>query len=110
VGYSSLAYLKQLPVQMIEIDRSFMHSIGTDPEDEAVVRANVTLGHTLGKVVVAEAVETEPQLAFLRRLGCDAAQGLMLARLLDAAGVASAARPPVREHGGCDHGPLDAPQ
>ena len=57
-----------------------MRDIGTDPEDEAVVRAIVTLGHALGKEVAAEGVETEVQLAFLRQLGCDAAQGFLLSR------------------------------
>jgi diguanylate cyclase (GGDEF)-like protein/PAS domain S-box-containing protein len=79
-GYSSLAYLKRLPVQRIKIDRSFVRGIGTDPEDEAVVQAIVGLGHALGKAVVAEGVESEAQLGFLRRLRCDAAQGFLLSR------------------------------
>lgn len=79
-GYSSLASLRRLPVAKIKIDRSFVQKIGGDPEDEAVVRAMVSLGHALGKQVVAEGVEHEAQLAFLRRVGCDAAQGFLLAR------------------------------
>ncbi len=78
-GYSSLASLKCLPVTKIKIDRSFVRDITRDPEDAAVVQAIVSLGHALGKRVVAEGVENEAQLAFLRRLGCDAAQGFLLA-------------------------------
>ena len=79
-GYSSLASLRRLPVTKIKIDRSFVQEIGCDPEDEAVVQAMVSLGHALGKRVVAEGVEHDAQLAFLRRVGCDAAQGFLLAR------------------------------
>ena len=86
-GYSSLAYLGRLPARRIKVDRSFVGTIGTDPEGEAVVRAIVSLGHALGKEVVAEGVETEAQLAFLRELGCDAAQGFLLARPRPAAEV-----------------------
>ena len=75
-----MAYLKHLPVQTIKIDRSFVAGLGADATDAALVRAIVTLGHGLGKRVVAEGVETEAQLAFLRALGCDAAQGFLLAR------------------------------
>ncbi len=86
-GYSSLASLRRLPVSKIKIDRSFVRDIGRDPEDEAVVQAMVSLGHALGKRVVAEGVENEVQLAFLRRLGCDAAQGFLLARPMTAAEI-----------------------
>ena len=80
IGYSSLAYLKHLPVQTIKIDRSFVSGLGSDPTAEALVRAIVTLGHSLGKRVVAEGVETQVQQAAVRALGCDAAQGFLLAR------------------------------
>jgi EAL domain-containing protein (putative c-di-GMP-specific phosphodiesterase class I) len=80
IGYSSLAYLRHLPVQTIKIDRSFVRGVGEDPEAEALVRAMVTLGHSLGKRVVAEGVESATELAFLRELGCDGAQGFHIAR------------------------------
>ena len=80
IGYSSLAYLQHLPVQTIKIDRSFVRGLGgAEPAAEALVRAMVTLGHSLGKRVVAEGVETPVQLAAVRALGCDAAQGFLLA-------------------------------
>ena len=79
-GYSSLAYLKHLPARTVKIDRSFVAGLGADAADAALVRSMVELAHGLGKRVVAEGVETEAQLAFLRRVGCDAAQGFLLAR------------------------------
>lgn len=89
VGYSSLSYLKQLPVARIKIDRSFVRGVGTNPDDDAFVRAIVTLGHSLGKRVVAEGVETERQLTLLRQFGCDEAQGFLLARPQSAACIQS---------------------
>ena len=74
-GYSSLAYLKRFPVDHLKIDRSFVDSIDRDSEDAVIVKAIIELGHALGLSVVAEGVETDSQLAELRRLGCDMAQG-----------------------------------
>jgi EAL domain-containing protein (putative c-di-GMP-specific phosphodiesterase class I) len=80
-GYSSLAYLRVLPVDELKVDRSFMESLGSGERHEAVlVRSVVALGHDLGLTVVAEGVEDERCLSELRRLGCDVAQGYHLAR------------------------------
>jgi diguanylate cyclase (GGDEF)-like protein len=77
-GYSSLSYLKQFPVDVVKIDRSFVSGLGTDPDDHAIVNAVVSLAHALSLEAVAEGVETDRQLHELRRLGCDGAQGYLL--------------------------------
>ncbi len=79
-GYSSLTYLKQFPVEAIKIDRSFVTGLGLEAADTSIVEAVVGLGHSLGLSVVAEGVETPLQLAQLRRLGCDRAQGYLFGR------------------------------
>ena len=79
-GYSSLSYLKRFPVDVLKIDRSFVDGLGDDPEDTAIVTAIISLGRALGLRVVAEGVETQRQLAELRRLGCDRGQGFMFAK------------------------------
>lgn len=89
-GYSSLASLRSLPVSRIKIDRSFVHAIGRTEQDDALVRLIVTLGHTLGKRVLAEGVETACQLRFLRDVGCDEAQGYLIGRAAPAAEIALA--------------------
>ncbi|HSA80830.1 MAG TPA: EAL domain-containing protein [Geminicoccaceae bacterium] len=79
-GYSSLASLRTLPVGKIKIDRAFIAGIGRIEQDEALVGLIVTLGQRLGKRVLAEGVETERQLEFLRQVGCDEAQGYLIGR------------------------------
>jgi diguanylate cyclase (GGDEF)-like protein len=81
-GYSSLSYLKRFPIDTLKIDKSFVQDLCTDPDDAAIVRAIVTLGHALDLQVVAEGVETQEQLDYLISLGCDVLQGYLLSRPL----------------------------
>ena len=84
-GYSSLAYIKQLPVTELKIDRAFVSGMEADHRNAAIVRSTIELGHNLGLVVVAEGVETDHELAELQRFGCDIAQGYRFARPMPAA-------------------------
>jgi len=77
-GWSSLRYLRQFPVDVLKIDRSFVAGLGRDTEDEAIVAAVIDLAHALGLSAVAEGVEEQIQLDRLRTLGCDSAQGWLL--------------------------------
>jgi diguanylate cyclase len=76
-GYASLVYVKQLPIDILKIDRSFVDGLGRDVEDSAIVTAVINLAHTLGMGTIAEGVETPKQLSELRAYGCDAAQGML---------------------------------
>ena len=79
-GHSSLSYLKRFPAQTLKIDRSFISGLPADQDDAAITEAVVAMAHRLGKAVVAEGVETEEQLRFLRGIGCDEVQGYLLGR------------------------------
>jgi diguanylate cyclase (GGDEF)-like protein/PAS domain S-box-containing protein len=83
-GYSSLSYLHRFPIHTLKIDRSFIGQIGTAGENLEIVRSIVTLAHNLAKDVIAEGVETREQLARLRALGCDYAQGFLMSPTVDA--------------------------
>ncbi|HUP97253.1 MAG TPA: EAL domain-containing protein [Usitatibacter sp.] len=81
-GYSSLNYLKRFPIQKLKIDQSFIQDISVDPDDAAIVQAIVALAHGLRLKVVAEGVERDDQLAFLRGLGSDEYQGFLYSQPL----------------------------
>ncbi|HEX7341652.1 MAG TPA: EAL domain-containing protein [Rhodanobacteraceae bacterium] len=81
-GQSSLDYLKNLPAERIKIDQSFVRNIGVDPDDEAIVKAIIDMGHSLNRAVVAEGVEAETHLEFLRSQHCDELQGYLFCRPL----------------------------
>ncbi len=89
-GYSSSRYLKRFPVDWLKIDISFVHDITTDPDDAAIVTAIIAMSHSLDIRVTAEGVEGEA--AFLRSLGCDAMQGYLISRPLDAVNLATLPR------------------
>ncbi|WP_084628093.1 putative bifunctional diguanylate cyclase/phosphodiesterase [Silanimonas lenta] len=84
-GYSSLVYLKRLPIDTLKIDKEFIGDLTDDPDDKAITATVITMAHSLGLHVVAEGVETEAQLAYLRGQGCDEVQGYLLSPPLEAA-------------------------
>jgi EAL domain-containing protein (putative c-di-GMP-specific phosphodiesterase class I) len=79
-GYSSLSRLRRTPVDKLKIDRSFVAELVDDPNDAAIARAIISLGHSLGLKVVSEGVETQEQLDYLRAEGCDGVQGYFFSK------------------------------
>lgn len=78
-GYSNMSYLVKLPISTLKIDRSFVALIGENGENNEIVRAIITLAHTLDLKVIAEGIETETQLKVLEGLGCEGGQGYLFA-------------------------------
>ncbi|MCB9947277.1 MAG: EAL domain-containing protein [Rhodospirillaceae bacterium] len=86
-GYSSLERMKRLPARTLKIDQSFICHLAEDPNDVFIVRSSIALAHSMGMKVVAEGVETQAAADLLREFGCDCAQGYLIARPLDPAGL-----------------------
>jgi EAL domain-containing protein (putative c-di-GMP-specific phosphodiesterase class I) len=86
-GYSSLSYLRRMPIDKVKMDQTFVRDIVTDHGDSAIVQAVIAMSHHLKLSVVAKGVETEPQAAFLRHCRCDVAQGVLFGAPMPAAAL-----------------------
>jgi EAL domain-containing protein (putative c-di-GMP-specific phosphodiesterase class I) len=98
-GYSSLSYLKRFPVTSLKIDQSFVRDLGQNDNAAAIVKAVISLGHSLDLKVIAEGVETEKQMAFMMENHCDGMQGFLFSRPLEADAFVALME---RETGGTD--------
>ena len=88
-GYNSLSYLKKMPIDHIKVDRSFMQNVTTDSENAAIVKAVISIAQSLHLNIIAEGVEDEEQLAFLKNLNCNEIQGYLLSPPVPAAKLES---------------------
>jgi diguanylate cyclase (GGDEF)-like protein len=88
-GYSSLGYLTRLPLDALKVDRAFVAGLGHDPQDTSITEAIIAMARALSLPVICEGVETEMQLAELRRMGCDQIQGYYFSRPVDAQTIMS---------------------
>lgn len=86
-GYSSLNYLKKLPIDRLKIDQSFVRDLLTDPNDRDIVATIIVMGHSLKKQIIAEGVETQEQLDFLREKHCDEIQGYFFSKPVDSKSI-----------------------
>ena len=107
-GQSSLDYIKRFPADRIKIDQAFVRNIGVDPDDEAIVRATITMAHNLNREIVAEGVEMEQHREFLRAEGCEVLQGFLFCRPLPAASFENLLQERARLLGGTAASPAHA--
>ncbi|WP_318533398.1 EAL domain-containing protein [Pseudomonas syringae] len=88
-GYSSLSYLRRFPVDYVKIDQAFISGLDDGTGDAAIIQAIISMAHSLGLKVVAEGVENQSQLEFLREHGCDEVQGYLISRPIEASAMAA---------------------
>lgn len=96
-GYSSLDYLRRLPIDLVKIDKCFVQGIGVDRADEEIIRVIIAVARSMQLKVVAEGIETEEQLKFLKDLNCDLGQGYLFSRPVDALTVSEVLFPESRD-------------